>query len=146
MAFYPAVPVLGNIQPPLPVADGGTGVTTGALVNQATTGVAGFALQNGTPTIMTWSVPNDGKMHHGMVFATLDVTSTETGGAVTLTVTDPGGGLGTHTLLAGGASSGSSTIPSAFPFAAEAGSSVIVAQSSALTGGAATLYGSIWGL
>ena len=48
----------------------------------ATTGVNGFMLQNATPNILSWTAPNDGNMHRLIVFATLHVTSSETGGKV----------------------------------------------------------------
>lgn len=41
-----------------------------------------FALQNGTPTILTYQVPNDGQKHVLVVAFTKNVTSVETGGSV----------------------------------------------------------------
>jgi hypothetical protein len=111
---------------------------------QAATPAAGFALQNGTPAITSWQVPNDGQEHRVTVFASLDVTSLQTGGAVTVTITDPGGTVGTHTLYAGGVAPGS-VAPGVFVMIVKAGTTVSLAQSTAQTAGAAVLYAEIWG-
>ena len=77
--------VNGNLQ----VNDDGTGnygrIISGALAAPlmqlvATTGVNGFALQNGTPTILTWTPPNDGQVHRVLLIAQENVTVAETGG------------------------------------------------------------------
>jgi hypothetical protein len=111
----------------------------------ASTPVGGFALQNGTPTVFTWTAPNDGNNHRVLVFASLGVSSAQTGGAVTVQITDPSGNVGTHTLYAGGLGTGSSTGPGEFSMIVKPGSTVTVAQSSAQTLGAATLYAELWG-
>ena len=46
----------------------------------ATTGPNGFALQNGTPTILEWTAPNDGKLHVVLTALLVVVTNPETGG------------------------------------------------------------------
>ena len=46
------------------------------------TAPGGFALQNGTPVILSWTAPNDGQLHQAFVSATLVVTVAETGGQV----------------------------------------------------------------
>ena len=38
-------------------------------------GLAGFALQNATPNILTWTAPNDGNYHRVVVAASIGVTS-----------------------------------------------------------------------
>lgn len=153
MGFYPFTLTIGTIAPPLPVAQGGTGAVTaaaglaglGGLGLQAATAAAGFALQNATPAIISWAVPNDGNNHRVAVFASLDVTVAQTGGAVTVAVTDPGGTLGTHTLYAGGVGVGSA-VGSTPLMSVKAGSSVSVAQSTAQTAGTSTLFCELWGL
>jgi len=154
VGFYPAVATVGNTPVPLPVADGGTGQTAvaaalavlGGLGLQATTGTAGFALQDATPTILTWTAPNDGNMHRVMVFATVTVGSTETGGAIQLHFTLPDGSTGSLTLTAGGTATGHYGVNSPGVVTVEANTAVSVVQSSALTGGSATIFAELWGL
>ena len=66
-------------------------ITPAPMVLQATTGVAGFPLQNGYPDIASWTAPDDGIMHRVQIYALLIVTSTETGGQVEAFFTLPGG-------------------------------------------------------
>jgi len=146
MAFYPAIATAGSVPVPIPVADGGTGVTTGALVLQAATSSGGYVLVNGTGNIITWAVPNDGKQHRVLILASLNVSSEETGGSITLAVQDPGGTNGTHTIYGGGSGAGSVTPTTNCGMIVEAGTTVTLAQGSALTVGAATLYAELWGL
>lgn len=110
---------------------------------QATTGVAGFALQNGTPNILTWNVPNDGNEHRVFFIGSVDVTVAETGGAITANVVPPGGGSpAVPQILAGGQAIGNHVgINGAV---VEAGSTVTV-QQTALTAGTATAWVDIWG-
>jgi len=113
------------------------------LRRQATTGASGFALQNATPTIATYTAPNDGNIHMVAVFVTLVVTSLETGGAIQVAST---GALGlTSTMFAGGAAAGTVMNTAIVPlFAVSPGATVNINQSSALTAGAATVYTEIW--
>ena len=114
---------------------------------KASTPAAGFALQNGTPVIITWTAPNDGKLHPVLVVAALDVTVAETGGAVGVTVA-AGAGLGvTNPIFAGGKGIGNyqgadSGVPDT-NLVLGPGQTVTVAQTSALTLGAATVFAQI---
>jgi hypothetical protein len=115
-----------------------------ALALQAATPAAGFALVNGTPTILTWTAPNDGQQHRVQVFASLHVTSTETGGVINLTGVFPDGTSATFQLIAGSQGSGTFSPNPARQIIVEAGQTVTVTQT-ALTGGAAVLWAEIWG-
>jgi hypothetical protein len=118
---------------------------TPVLSQVAATPAAGFALQNATPTILSWTVPNDGNLHQVMVLGELVVTSGQTGGSVTLNFTDPGGTARTRTLYAGGLSAGYQPLPQGTAVTVEAGQTVTVAQGSAQSGGAATAWLTLWG-
>lgn len=110
----------------------------------ATTGLSGFALQNGTPNILTWTAPNDGQMHRATLSGELVVTSTETGGAVQATITDPGGTVRNRSILNGGLGASFNSV-TGNGWTVAPNTTVTVAQSSALTGGAAILYAELWG-
>lgn len=114
---------------------------------QESTGLAGFALQNGTPTILSWTAPNDGQMHRVMVLATLDVSSAETGGAIGVTFTDPAGNAlaGANVIGAGKGAGVVAPNPGVTGMLIKGGTTVSLVQSTALTVGAAMLYGEIWG-
>jgi hypothetical protein len=106
----------------------------------ATTGDAGFALENGTPTILSWEVPNDGQLHSVLICGQKYVTATETGGTVIYTY-EIGGHAGlSHTLFSGGNASGTGVPPANNSFVVDPGSTVSVSQSVALTGGASIVY------
>jgi hypothetical protein len=119
---------------------------SGGLALQATTGINGFALQNGTPNILSWTAPNDGLMHRVLVIGMLEVTSSETGGSIDVSCTSPDGTNRAFTSLFG-ANSGlsSSFVPEVLPFFVKAGTTITVFQNSALTAGASTLWLEIWG-
>jgi len=115
----------------------------GGLALAATTGAAGVALQNGTPTFLTWTAPNDGQMHRFHVVSSLDVTVAETGGNVQVAFTLPDGSAGTFAqhgpnLAVSTNRSGptGSTV--------QAGTTVTVRQSTALTLGAAQMWAELW--
>lgn len=114
----------------------------GGMVLQATTGVNGFALQNGTPTIISWTAPNDGNSHRATIYALLIVTVTEVGGAIQITTT---GGVNDR-LFNDGNSPGqyinASVITDTF---VPPNTAYSIVQGSALTSGAAKLYAEIWG-
>ena len=116
---------------------------------QESTGLAGFALINGTPTIISWSVPNDGQMHRYEIFMIIKVASSETGGQVNLNFTAPDGTPQSIEAFAGG-------LPGPgihFPVNSNGTGAVVVApgtivsitEQTALTAGAAVLYAEIWG-
>ena len=111
---------------------------------QAATPVGGFALQNGTPTILTWNVPNDGKLHVAFVVMLKHVTAAETGGAITLSYNTPDGTPNSHTPFAGGGLINTLDEEQDFPLV-QAGAVLTLAQSSALTVGASKLWAQIWG-
>lgn len=118
-----------------------------ALALQASTGLAGFALVNGTPNIISWTAPADGKMHRVIVPLAVIVTSAETGGAVGISYTDPSGVARTATVNSGGHGAGpwSYDFPQQVAQVIAPGSTFTLQQSSALTVGAATVYAELWG-
>ena len=145
--------VLGPVQPlpsltgPFVVSVNGQSgpVTLGTTMDlAATTGLAGFALQDATPQILTWTTPADGNMHRVTLAGELVVTGNETGGAIQATITDPGGTIRTLNVLSGGLSAGFNAIGGTI-WTVAPDTTVTLAQSSALTGGAARLYAELWG-
>jgi hypothetical protein len=109
-----------------------------ALTRRAITPAGGFALQNGVPTIITWTTPNDGQPHRFQVSAAQNVTVAETAGAVQITYTDPAGNPATVALFPGASGAGAQ-YGSADRLAAP-NTAISVAQSSALTAGAASVW------
>lgn len=116
----------------------------GALALQKSTGAAGFALQNATPTILSWTAPNDGQIHRIQTFIIENVSVANTGGALSLTATDPGGNA-LNTQLDAGTHGVSEVQPSNKLIPIGPGSTVSIVQSSAQTAGAATVWAEIWG-
>lgn len=115
------------------------------LAPVASTGVAGFTKVNGTPNIITWTAPNDGAIHRFLIIASETVTATETGGAVSSTHTAPGGGVqaGVGNIFAGGKAAG--TAHQLDGATCQAGSTVTVQQTTALTaGGPTVVWAEIW--
>jgi hypothetical protein len=126
------------------MADMQLGNAGGPLALQAATPVGGFALQNGTPTILSWTAPNDGLLHRILVISNLHVTSGETGGAVSCAYSYPDGFGGLSSITPG--TTGAGSVPGTFLARnIQAGSMVTIEQVSALTAGAATLWAEIWG-
>ena len=125
------------------------GPNSGALpVLQATTGEAGFPKVNGTPTILTWTAPNDGNEHRATVICSEVVSSAETGGQVSITSTPPGGAPVTTAVFASGAGAGSNfgnTVVARFELPVAPNTAVTIAQSAALTVGASVVNAEIWG-
>lgn len=113
----------------------------------ASTGVGGFALQNGTPTILSWTAPNDGNLHRVICPAMLNVTAPETGGEIDINATLPNNAPLTATLIAGGQAAGIFTSggPQFWQVMVKPGTTVSVTQL-ALTAGAAVLWAEIWAL
>lgn len=116
---------------------------TGGLQLVAATPNAGFALQNATPTILSWTAPNDGQKHHFLVYCTIVVAVTEVGGAVGLTSV-LGGQSGSPQINAGAAAGPALVNGNYRAGICDPGSTVSIAQTSALTGGTATLWAAIW--
>lgn len=110
----------------------------------ASTGIAGFALQNATPNILSWTAPNDGLLHRVTCVEIKHCTVAETGGAVSMTFTGPDGSSTSVAVDAGGRGIGlfaSSTLDRLV----QAGSTTTVAQSSALTAGTSLVWAELWG-
>jgi len=114
-----------------------------ALAQVATTGDGGYALVDGTGTILSWTVPNDGNLHTALVAGTLIVTSAGTGGAIGTETTDTV--LGNQTYPAAMYSSAASSGINQHAFCVGPGATVTVYQSSALTAGAAKVFVTIFG-
>ena len=119
------------------------------LTVQATTGTIGYTLVNGTGNIITWTAPNDGAMHRVLLLCELVVSSTETGGKIAATFTDPGGTAHSQmqiyaSALAGG-TYGLPAASSPVSVLIQANTTYTLAQTAALTGGAAILWAEIWG-
>jgi len=112
------------------------------LQNVASTGPAGFALQNATPNILTWTAPADGQMHRFMIIEVVHVTALETGGITQVAWTAPDG-TATSTQLNAGAHAIGEFSTSQIKLVAP-GTTVTYQQSGALTGGAAQAYAEIW--
>lgn len=117
-----------------------------AMGQQASTGPAGFALVNSTPSILVWTPPNDGQLHRVIAIVNIEVTSAETGGAITMLFKDPAGNSHNFSVFAGGLGLGGFP-PSAGSqlFTIQAGQPVTLSQSSALSAGAATVWAEFWG-
>jgi hypothetical protein len=111
----------------------------------ATAGPAGFALQNATPAILTWTAPNDGQVHRVLVFAEVNVSVAETGGLVQAHMTDAGGTAGTLQLDAGGHGTGF-FVSATRTLLVQPGSTLTISQDSALTVGAAAFFAELWAL
>lgn len=124
---------------PPPAQQGNYG-TLGLL---ATTGPGGFVLQNATPIIFSFKVPNDGLLHRFLLYGILVVTVTEVGGGVQM---NNSGGGGWNAALFASNTAGPATRGNQLG-AAQLGDGTVLnlQQVAALTGGAATLYAELWG-
>lgn len=109
----------------------------------ATTGASGVALTNGYQNIVTWTAPNDGNLHTVTLIGDMNVTSTLTGGGVSLQFTTPAGTVTYTNFLNNGVVGDHQS--STQPLLVKAGSEVILYQTSPMTAGAATVYIEIWG-
>lgn len=112
---------------------------------QAAVPDTGFAIGNSTPTILSWKVPDDGRNHRYIIISSVYISSTETGGQIYISFTGPSGVEGFQQVSAGGQSTGYDDSQYEPPTIVQSGSTVTIAQGSALTGGAATLWAEIWG-
>jgi hypothetical protein len=114
---------------------------------EATTGSAGYALVNGTGSILSFTTPNDGNMHRVVLIANKVIGSTETGGQIYLAFTDPSGSGRSIAIFNGGGGGGWNTpnvIGDCFVLV-KGNTTVSLNQASALTGGASTLFAELWG-
>jgi hypothetical protein len=119
--------------------------TMGLLASTATASPAGFPLANGTPTIISWTAPNDGDLHRVTAFSSVVIGTLEVGGAVVLNFTPPGGSAVQYTLSSGGQAAGFDFSGGTRNFTVKPGTVVSIAQTSALTSGAATIWAELWG-
>jgi hypothetical protein len=114
----------------------------------AATPAAGFTLTNGTPVIVSWTAPSDGKLHRVAVFASQDVTVATTGGQVVGSFNLPDGTNVAKTMFAATQGTGQN-FPAAAGFPTqlnvEAGQTVSVFQNSAVTAGTAVVWVELWG-
>jgi hypothetical protein len=120
----------------------------GTLAKQAATPLAGFALQNATPTILTWTPPNDGQLHRYHLIVFLLVTSNTTGGDISITFNDPANFSSHPTVILGGTQGTGphgTTLQGYEDIPVPGGQAVTLSQTSAMTVGAATLWAEIWG-
>jgi len=116
----------------------------------ASTGLAGFAFQNATPSIISYTFPNDGVLHRFFLVPFVAVTSAQTGGALALLFTDPSNTSQNFGIFGGGSTTGTRGFGNGFSIwsalTVYPGSTVRLQQSSAQTAGAATLWAELWGL
>jgi len=116
------------------------------VVKLAATPAAGYTMVNGTGTIISWTAPNDGNNHRVHLFASLSVTVTEVGGAITCSFTAPDGTSTSHTVYAA-AQVATDVIVQGSPFSMviKANTTFTLTQNTALTSGASVLFAEIWG-
>lgn len=119
-----------------------SGATRNIGIGQGRTPAAGFALQNGTPNILTFTTPNDGNIHGYYLASSMNVTVLEVGGAVNLNFT-AGGHAYSNSVFNSGAAVGNYIGVSTFP--ADPNTTVTLVQTAALTSGAAVVFASIVG-
>jgi hypothetical protein len=117
------------------------------LTFQISTPMTGFPLVNGTPNIISWTAPNDGKMHRFLVWGGETVSSAQTGGEINVTFTAPDGSVQNITMLGPSLSTGFSLIDAVYQMMSLIlpGTTVSINQATAQTAGAAKLYAEIWG-
>lgn len=113
----------------------------GALAQQQT--AIDFALQNGTPTVITWTTPNDGNEHRAQVFASLNMSSGGTGGQLNFQWTYKGS-QGSAVIFAANATSGTHVPAISTLIMADPNTAVRIIQSTALTAGAGEISAEVW--
>jgi hypothetical protein len=118
---------------------------TPAMQRQAATPVAGFPLQNATPTVLSWTAPSDGQNHRIMILATGFATVLEVGGQVNVNYALPNGNTSPFPLLLSGTQAVGYITAAYVAAIIGPGAVVSIQQSSALTSGAATVWAEIWG-
>jgi hypothetical protein len=130
----------------MPSVGGVVGVG-GDISKLADTGPVSLPLVNGTPIILTAQTPNDGNLHTVIVAMKKVVVTTETGGAVGISVTEFGGTAQTQAAFAGaltGPASYSFPATSYVTFVVGPNAIVSISQTSALTGGSSGIQAQIW--
>lgn len=105
----------------------------------AHTPVAGFALQNGTPSLgVQWTAPNDGNPHAVVICGEVNCSVATTGGAVAVTYTAPDGTVNTNAVFQNGSVAvGIHPVSSQQTILIAPGSTITAQQSTAMTAGAA---------
>jgi hypothetical protein len=116
---------------------------TAMLALQATTGSTGYTLVNNTGNIITWTAPNDGVMHRVMLVMNTDVSSSATGGQISISITSPNSASHAPVVLAASQTAAYYYNQMAF-FLVAPNTSVTLQQTTALTAGAALLWAEIW--
>jgi hypothetical protein len=111
----------------------------------AATPVAGYTLVDSTGTIISWTAPNDGLLHRVMLFLVMHVTSTETGGNIQFSADFPDGQNSTVSPIVAGKGAGVQYPAFPYFFLVQAGTTVVLSQSTALTAGASVLWAELWG-
>lgn len=112
--------------------------SVGILSQVATTIPAGVAKTNGAQTFLTYTTPNDGKLHTVMAAVANSVTSTETGGQVSLNCTI--GGVPFTSNVLPGAQAPTTHIATCPTLVCDPNTTVTLTQSSNLTSGASKIY------
>jgi hypothetical protein len=101
-------------------------------------------LVNGTPVLLSYTIPNDGRHHSIVGYFGLEVATTMTGGQVQVHFQDGATGYTyTGNLYAGGAV-GPAIYGSSLVMRLSPGSSITITQTTALTGGSATINMAIY--
>lgn len=116
----------------------------GGLGLLETTTQTGTALNNTTQQFFQWTAPADGNLHRVMLHADLNITSVLTGGSIQLNYTSPANtsvikSVSTQTAVG-------EYVLGPLSFLIKSGSTVTLAQSAAMSAGAAVLYAELWGL
>ena len=125
--------------------------TSGGLVlaKVASTGPGGFTLQNGTPTIRSWTAPNDGNLHPVFIAGYIMCSVTQVGGEIQIF----SNGTGFYQGVLDGGNHGGGPKPinlsggqnvSWIDVAMQPGAVFSIGQTIAMTSGAATVYLDIW--
>ena len=117
---------------------------SGGLQLLESTGINGFNLQDATPTILSWTSPNDGNLHRVTVFMSLYVSSAETGGQINIQYVVPSGQTNAASVTGGGSGAGAHTFTN-YEIIIGPNTTVSLVQASALTAGAAVLWAEMWG-
>jgi hypothetical protein len=115
-----------------------------ALTRVGSTGLAGFTLVNGTPTIITWTPPNDGNPHVVLIFGEVRVITALTGGNVGINFGYPDGSAVPQATVYGGGGAAGFHALSNVTFAVQPGQVVTIVQSAAATAGSAVVWLEVW--
>ena len=120
-----------------------TGAAVTGLPITAETSATGVALINGTQTILSVAVPNDGKVHQLLPGALKTVTSALSGGTVTVSWTNPAGTVSNLKMTGTAIGQYYMSFASSANLLLKPGTTVTVSQTTAATAGAAKVYARI---